>query len=114
MFPGREITPELVQENIAAINVYYDETKYTKIEEVESMGIEALLSSIGGTLGISSSPTIHELLIFKLPQFIIPGVFLGISFLSLVEFIELAIEVVAIARQMKKKSVQLTPKTPKS
>ena len=56
MFPGREITPELVQENIAAINVYYDETKYTKIEEVESMGIEALLSSIGGTLGISSSP----------------------------------------------------------
>ena len=56
IFPGQEITADLVKENFALLNIYYGEAKYMKIEEVESMNIVDLISNIGGTLGNYNYP----------------------------------------------------------
>ncbi|CAF0860551.1 unnamed protein product [Brachionus calyciflorus] len=61
------ITLEHLRENTLALNIYYETLKQTEIEEYESMSIQILISTIGGTLGL----------------------FLGISLLSFFEFIEL-------------------------
>ena len=51
IFPGQKITQKLIKENFLILNIFYGETKYLKVEEVESMNIVDLLGSIGGTLG---------------------------------------------------------------
>ena len=51
IFAGKDITYSLIKENFLILNIYYGETKYLKIEEVESMNIVDLISNIGGTLG---------------------------------------------------------------
>jgi hypothetical protein len=61
-------------ENLIFFNVYYDKTSYTSISEVPQWSLFDLIASIGGTFGL----------------------FIGISFLSLIEIIELLIEVLII------------------
>jgi len=58
-------------DNLIHLNVYYDNLEYTSIEQVSKMELQDLISNIGGNLGL----------------------FIGISFLSFAEIIEILIEV---------------------
>ena len=58
-------------DNLIHLNVYYDNLEYISIEQVAKMSFSDLISNIGGNLGL----------------------FIGISFLSFAEIIEILIEV---------------------
>lgn len=62
----RNITHEIVKQNFLAVAIYYDELKYTILEESAQTELVDLIGGIGGTLGL----------------------FLGVSFLSFAEGIE--------------------------
>lgn len=62
------------QSTVLAVNVFYISSSYMKISENPSILIYDLLPNIGGTMGL----------------------FVGISVLSFVEFVEIAIELLAI------------------
>ena len=62
---------ERLKENIAAVNVFFPRLEETEIEESESIGKLTLISNLGGILGL----------------------FLGMSFLSFFEFLEVLIEI---------------------
>lgn len=64
------ITQEDLRKTMIGFEVYYDELKYTKISEVEKVKVVDLIANIGGVLGL----------------------FIGVSFLSLVEILELILE----------------------
>ena len=70
-----------------ALNIFYDDLKYTEITEEIKTSLADLVSSLGGTLGL----------------------FLGMSFLSLVEFIEMFLEIIYVitVRGSRKKSNNL-------
>lgn len=77
-----KINNEIIDENfdtesdkdsVLALNVFYNTGSYTKITEKQAMEPQSLFPSVGGTLGL----------------------FLGISILSFVEIIEVAIEIIA-------------------
>lgn len=70
-------------ENLMFFNVYYDKTSYTSISQVPQWSLFDLIASIGGTFGL----------------------FIGISFLSFIEIIELLIEVLIIISR-KKQSIE--------
>lgn len=61
------------QKSILAVNVFYTSPSYMKITEKPSILVYDLMPNIGGTMGL----------------------FLGISALSFVEFLEIGIELVA-------------------
>ena len=65
---------EVVRENSLAVNIYYQDLGYTRISETPTMIIQDLLSQIGGTLGL----------------------FIGFSLLSLIELLELMLELMFI------------------
>jgi hypothetical protein len=74
-FPNKtEISYEEIKENILQVNVFYDDFKITVNEEVPKMGIEDLVSNIGGTLGL----------------------LIGVSLLSFVEIIEILVEILYV------------------
>ena len=58
------------KESLATIKIYYPALSYTKLSELPKTSVVDLLSSIGGTLGL----------------------YIGISFLSLVEIVEILLE----------------------
>ncbi|CAF1150674.1 unnamed protein product [Brachionus calyciflorus] len=62
-----------MKNDLISLNVYYETLNYEEITEKESVEFVGLLSNIGG----------------------IAGLFLGISFLSLVEIIEIAIQIIS-------------------
>ncbi|CAF0806804.1 unnamed protein product, partial [Brachionus calyciflorus] len=62
-----------MKKDLISLNVYYETLNYEEITEKESIDFVGLLSSIGG----------------------IAGLFLGISFLSLVEIIEIAFQIIS-------------------
>ena len=64
--------------------VSYDNLYYTSVDEVPSMTLNDLLGNLGGQLGL----------------------FIGISFLSLVEILEIAFEVCFIVYENKKNKVR--------
>ncbi|RMZ95640.1 amiloride-sensitive sodium channel subunit alpha-like isoform X2 [Brachionus plicatilis] len=66
------ISIEELRENILSLNIYYEYLKQTEITENRSISWDGLVGSIGGTLGL----------------------FLGISFLSFVEIIDLLLQIV--------------------
>ncbi|RMZ98095.1 amiloride-sensitive sodium channel subunit beta, partial [Brachionus plicatilis] len=66
------VSLEEYRENILAINIYYEFLKETEITESASISWDGLVGSIGGTLGL----------------------FMGISILSIVEFIDLFIQII--------------------
>ncbi|RNA22809.1 acid-sensing ion channel 1 isoform X2 [Brachionus plicatilis] len=66
------ISIDELRENILSLNIYYEYLKQTEITENRSINWDGLVGSIGGTLGL----------------------FLGISFLSFVEIIDLIFQIV--------------------
>lgn len=66
--------------DLAFVNVYYENIGYTEIEETPTTTIVSLISNIGG----------------------IAGLFLGVSFLSLVELVEILFQVFYILIEKKK------------
>lgn len=66
------VTLEELRRNILAINVYYATMSYQSISESEKMNYVDLISTVGGTLGL----------------------FLGMSFLSFFEFIDLILHII--------------------
>lgn len=77
------ITYEQLKRNILSVNIYYNDYKYVSIEELEKMSFIDLISAIGGTLGL----------------------FLGISFLSFFELLDIAIETIYILKENKKPKI---------
>jgi hypothetical protein len=70
-FPNKSTTTyDLLREHLLAVNVYYTDMQYTSIEEVEKLEFIDLVAGIGGTMGL----------------------FLGVSFLSFFEIIDVVIE----------------------
>ena len=63
-----------IEQSVVAFNVYYDDLKYTTITEVAKTTITDLISNMGGLLGL----------------------FIGVSFLSFGELVEMALEVIFI------------------
>ena len=63
-----------IQKNVIAFNVYYKDLKYTKITQTAKMNIEDLISHLGGLLGL----------------------FIGVSFLSVAEIIEMLCNILSI------------------
>jgi hypothetical protein len=61
-------------ENYVFFNVYYGNLQYTVIDQIAQMNVFDLISNIGGNLGL----------------------FIGISFLSFAELIELLVEIICI------------------
>ena len=59
-----------MRKSVARVEIFYDEMKETIISENIKMGPSELISNLGGTLGL----------------------FLGSSFLSLIEFVEIFIQ----------------------
>jgi hypothetical protein len=76
------ITYEKLKSKILAINIYYDELGYTNLVEYEKVKLIDLVSSIGGTFGL----------------------FVGVSFLSCAEIIDLSITICLILRQQFRKT----------
>lgn len=74
---------EDLQNSVVAFNVYYDDLKYTIISEVAKSSPTDLASNMGGLLGL----------------------FIGVSFLSFGELIEMALEIVFILCEKKKLNV---------
>ena len=64
------LTFEKIKNSILSLNIYYDELKYTQIDEIIKTQLFDLISNIGGNVGL----------------------FIGASFLSLLEFLEFLIE----------------------
>ena len=67
-------THEHLKKNVARIEIFFDEMKETVIEESIKTGISDLISNLGGTLGL----------------------FLGLSFLSLIEFVEVFLQALIV------------------
>ncbi len=65
-------TLEELKQNLVYISVYYSSLEYKKIEQIPKTELFDLVSNIGGTLGL----------------------FIGVSFLSFIEFFELIFEVI--------------------
>lgn len=65
---------ELARGSLVKIFVYFDQIKYTRITEASAVTFVDLIANIGGELGL----------------------FIGISFLSFVELIELSLELIRI------------------
>ena len=68
------VTYENVSKTYYALRVYYDDLKYTLIEQKPKIELFGLISNVGGTLGL----------------------FLGFSFISLLEIFEVLAELVFI------------------
>lgn len=66
-----QLTYESLKRNILQINVYYGDLGYERYEEISKMSWIDLISSIGGTLGL----------------------FLGMSFLSFVEILDMVLQI---------------------
>jgi len=71
-FKVQNKTLEEFKQNLVYISVYYSSLEYTKIEQIPKTELFDLISNIGGTLGL----------------------FIGVSFLSFIEFFELSYEVI--------------------
>ena len=74
MKPNFENKQNPLAKDIVSLHVYYEDTTYTSVNEIPKMGLVDLLSSMGGLLGL----------------------FLGMSFLSIFELLEILFEVVII------------------
>jgi hypothetical protein len=73
-FQNETLTYDLIKQSVLSLNVYYDQLSYTQISKDAKLGLVDLISGIGGLLGL----------------------FLGMSFLSFVELIEIILESIVI------------------
>ncbi|CAF0780273.1 unnamed protein product, partial [Brachionus calyciflorus] len=83
-----EVSYERLKRNVIFLYFYYIDFQYTKIEEVEKMNWLDFIAGIGGTLGL----------------------FIGISFLSLVEIVEVIIEVAFVLFETRHNKIMVRPK----
>ena len=67
-----DLTYDSLKRNLVQISVYYGDLGYQKFDEMEKMSISDLISNIGGTLGL----------------------FLGMSFLSFMEIIDVLLQII--------------------
>lgn len=75
LFSGETLSQEEKANSIIKFNIYYDSLAYKITTESKAMDMVALLSNIGGTLGL----------------------FLGVSVLTIVELLDIALQVLVIA-----------------
>jgi hypothetical protein len=74
-FPNlTELSDDLIDSSVVAVKIYFNDMKYTRIVEKSAMNTLTFISNIGGILGL----------------------FLGLSLLSLVEIIELFLQIILI------------------
>ena len=67
-------TQNEIDKNFVSFAIYYENLQYTTIDQMAQMNVFDLISNIGGNLGL----------------------FIGISFLSFAELIELLVEIICI------------------
>lgn len=72
--PGHQITYDDLSKSMIAFNVFYNDLRYTKISQIPKTVMVDLISDMGGILGL----------------------FIGISFLSFGELVEMILEVIFI------------------
>ena len=70
-------TYEQLKQSIASVNINYNQLGYTQINEIQKISVTDLVTNIGGTMGL----------------------FLGLSFLSFFEIVELLVELVFLLAQ---------------
>ena len=70
-FPEVQLTYDLIKQSVLALNVFYDNLAYTEITQQPKMQIFDIISNVGGLLGL----------------------FIGISFLSVIEIFEIIFEI---------------------
>ena len=73
-------TYEKLKRNVLSVNIFYDQLKYTVVEDVPSTDLLTLISGIGGTMGL----------------------FLGMSFISFLEIAEVFIEILFLSEILEK------------
>ena len=71
-----DLTYDSLKKNLVQISVYYGDLGYQQFDEMEKMSISDLISNIGGTLGL----------------------FLGMSFLSFMEIIDVLLQIIFYKR----------------
>ena len=85
-FQNETLTFDLIKQSVLLLNVYYDKLAYTQISKDAKFELVDLVSGIGGLLGL----------------------FLGMSFLSFAEFIEIILEsIVIILKKSKNNKTQV-------
>jgi hypothetical protein len=67
-----DLTYDSLKRNLVQVSVYYGDLGYILYEELENMSLEDLISNIGGTLGL----------------------FLGMSFLSFMEILDVILQII--------------------
>lgn len=82
LYPTMNVTLETLKKHIVFFRIYYDELKYTEISQKPKMSLLDVVSNFGGILGL----------------------FLGCSFLSLAEFLDLLIEALYFCYKKKTRS----------
>lgn len=80
IFETDNVSYDMLRKSISGVFIYFDETVVTEIEQSPSIVLVDLIANIGGTLGL----------------------FVGLSVLSIVEVIELAVNLILIAIRFKK------------
>jgi hypothetical protein len=75
LFGTENITYEMFKQSVAGVNIFFDELYILEMSESPKMTVFELMGSLGGTMGL----------------------YLGISFMCFVEYIELIIDMCAIA-----------------
>ena len=77
------ITMDELRKNIVSVMVYYDDLIYKSFTENAKMTIADLISNIGGTIGL----------------------FLGLSFLSFIEIVDVIIHIICLFLKLKTNQV---------
>lgn len=89
-FKPADLKIKNVKKSVSQINIFYKNIEYTQLDELEKMGLFDLVSAIGGVLGL----------------------FLGVSFLSFAELIEILLELMLSCYESRKSRKVNKIKTP--
>lgn len=73
-FPNGTLTYDNLKKSVLSFRVFYDELSYTQINQQPLVLLTNLISNIGGILGL----------------------FLGVSFLTIIEFLDIFLEILFI------------------
>lgn len=76
-----QVTYEELKKKLLFLNIYYDELKYATIIEIEKTSFLDLIASVGGTMGL----------------------FIGVSFLSFMELIEIILKILFAIKKNKER-----------
>ncbi len=95
---------DLILQNLTILNFNYERMEYTEIKEMPRTTFVSLIGELGGTLGNKIESFFYLFLFkyliifFSFFLFILfnQGVFLGLSFVSLIEILEMIIRIIWI------------------